>query len=94
MIAATPNERVCLQNCFHTGSGEYWVRRMRQLPPSGPSLKIPAYSFILLYISVVQLRARGTILHKSCRYRQWQPFFFGERYDFGTKIGISEIDSN
>ena len=35
---------------------------------------------------------------KFCRslvdYRQRQPFFFGERYDFGTKIGISEIDSN
>ena len=27
-------------------------------------------------------------------YKQRQPFFFGERYDFGTKIGISEIDSN
>ena len=32
MIAATPNERVCLQNCFDTGSDGYWVRRMRQLP--------------------------------------------------------------
>ena len=32
MIAATPNERVCLQNCFDTGSGVYWVRQMRQLP--------------------------------------------------------------
>ena len=31
MKAATPNERVCLQNCFDTGSGRYWVRRMRQL---------------------------------------------------------------
>ena len=27
-------------------------------------------------------------------YKQRQPFFFGERNDFGTKIGISEIDSN
>ena len=32
MIAAIPNERVCLQNCFDTGSGGYWVRQMRQLP--------------------------------------------------------------
>ena len=39
MIAATPNERVFLQNCFDTGSGRYWVKQMRQLPR--PPLKIP-----------------------------------------------------
>ena len=44
MIAATPNERVCLQNCFDTGSGGYWVRQMR-LP-----LENTACSFILLYM--------------------------------------------
>ena len=27
-------------------------------------------------------------------YKQRQPFFFEERYDFGTKIGTSQIDSN
>ena len=39
MTTATPNERVCLQNCFDTGSGGYWVRRIRQLPRA--PLKIP-----------------------------------------------------
>ena len=48
MIAATLNERVCLQNCFDTGSGGYWVRRMRQLP--WVPLENTAYSFILLYV--------------------------------------------
>ena len=46
--AATPNERVCLQNCFDTGSGGYWVRRMSQLPRA--PLENTAYSFILLYM--------------------------------------------
>ena len=32
MIAATPNERVCLKNCFDTGNGGYCVGRMTQLP--------------------------------------------------------------
>ena len=32
MIAAIPNERVCPQNCFDTGSGGYRLRRMRHLP--------------------------------------------------------------
>ena len=63
--------------------------------------------FSIYYSSVVQLRARGpqlaadgicadrgTILQKSCRLQAAATFFFGERYDFGTKIGISEIDSN
>ena len=48
MIAATPNERVFLQNCFGTGSGGYYVRRMRQLPRT--HLENNAYSFILLYM--------------------------------------------
>ena len=50
MIAATPNERVCLQNCFDTGSGRYWVRRMKQLPRA--PLENTAYtrSFILLHM--------------------------------------------
>ena len=39
MIAATPNERVCLQNCFDTGIDGYWVGRMRHLPRA--PLKIP-----------------------------------------------------
>ena len=38
--------------------------------------------------------ARETILHKSCRLQAAATFFFEERYDFGTKIGTSEIDSN
>ena len=32
--------------------------------------------------------ARGTILQKSCRLQAAATFFFGQRYDFGTKIGI------
>ena len=53
----------------------------------------------MLYNSVVQLRAcgphaaRGTILHKSCRLQAAATFFFEERYDFGTKIGILQTDS-
>ena len=39
MIAATANERVCLQNCFDTGSGGYWVRRRDSC--LRPPLKIP-----------------------------------------------------
>ena len=56
---------------------------------------------------MIQLRARGTILHKSCRSQApatcaWRAdgrelmeerLFFGERYDFGTKIEISETKS-
>ena len=45
-MAATPNERVCLQNCFETGSGGYWLRQKRQLPRA--PLEDTAYSFILL----------------------------------------------
>ena len=48
MIAPTPKERECLQNCFDTGSGGYWVRQMRKLPRA--FLENTAYSFILLYI--------------------------------------------
>ena len=48
MIVATLNERVCLQNCFDTGSGGYWVRRMVQLPRA--PLENIAYSFVLLYM--------------------------------------------
>ena len=50
MIAATPNERVCLQNCFDTGSGEYWVRRMRRLPRA-PLLENTAYiSYFAIFL--------------------------------------------
>ena len=49
MIPETPNERVCLQNCFDTGSREYWVRRIRQLPRAS-SLENAAHGFILLYM--------------------------------------------
>ena len=44
MIAAIPNERVCPQNCFDTGSGGYRLRRMRHLPRA--PLENTAYSFI------------------------------------------------
>ena len=45
-----------------------------------------------LIIQRVQLRARGTILHKSCRLQAAATFFFEERYDFGTKIGTEHPD--
>ena len=50
-----------------------------------PNLTCFTYFFTFLFLniaydSVVQLRARGTIL-----YKQRQLFFFEERYDFGTK---------
>ena len=48
MIAATPNERVCLQNCFDTGRGECLARQMSQLLLA--PLENTAYSFILLYM--------------------------------------------
>ena len=50
MIAATPNERVCLQNYFDTGSGGYWVRRMRQLPRA--PLKIPIHFAVYVFLEI------------------------------------------
>ena len=37
---------------------------------------------------MVQLRARGTILHKSCRLQAAATFFFEEHPDFETKISV------
>ena len=37
-------------------------------------------------------QAAATLYNKAWRADEFF-FFFGERYDFGTKIGISEIDS-
>ena len=38
--------------------------------------------------------ARGQFCTSLVDYKQRQPFFFEERYDFGTKIETSQIDSN
>ena len=49
MMAATANKRVCLQNCFDTGSGGYRVKRMRQLPRA-PPLKLPHIVSFAVYV--------------------------------------------
>ena len=77
MIAATPNERVCLQNCFDTGSDGYWMRRMRQLPRApqrGPTTGPDGICAV-----------RGTILHKSCRLQAAATFFLENAMILGRK---------
>ena len=68
MIAATPNERVCLQNCFDTGSDGYWMRRMRQLPRApqrGPTTGPDGI-----------VRSAEQFCTSLVDYRQRQPFFW------------------
>ena len=73
MIAATPNESICLQNCFDTGSRAYWVRQMRQLPWA-PFLKIP---HIVSFCCICFFRDHYDFGRKIAKYKiKSKDFFF------------------